>query len=117
MAPDQFARYDAAMRYVLRIDHPEEDEPFVPSATVEIGVVKVELDLSGTVDLVAERFRLTKDLVTAQKDRETARIKLSNENFMSKAPANVLLEIRERLEKTDADIARISAQLTKLPTV
>ena len=117
VAPDQFARYDAAMRFVLRIDHPEVGELFVPSATVEIGAVKVELDLSGTVDLVAERFRLTKDLVTAQKDRETARIKLSNENFMSKAPANVLLEIRERLEKTDADIARISAQLTKLPTV
>ncbi len=117
VTPDQFARYDAAMRYVLRIDHPKEGEPFVPSATVEIGAIRVELDLSGTVDLVAERFRLKKDLATAQKDRESASSKLSNENFMSKAPANVLLVIRERLEKTDGDIARINAQLAKLPTV
>ena len=116
VAPDQFARYDAAMRYVLRIDHPKEGELFVPSATVEIGAISVELDLSGTVDLVAERVRLKKDLITAQKDRESASIKLSNENFMSKAPANILLEIRERLEKTDIDIARINAQLAKLPT-
>lgn len=117
ISPDEFDRYDAAMRFVLRIDHPEEDTPFVPSATLEVGAVRVELDLSGTVDLVAERFRLTKDLATAEKDRQTASTKLSNENFMAKAPAKVLMEIRERLEKTDGDIARITAQLAKLPTV
>ena len=116
ISPDEFDRYDAAMRFVLRIDHPIEDELFVPSATLEVGAVKVELDLSGTVDLVAERTRLTKDLTTAQKDRETANIKLSNENFMAKAPAHVVAEIRDRLEKTDADIARIDAQLAKLPS-
>ena len=116
LAPHEFARYDASMRFVLRIDHPEEDERFAPSTTLEIGKVKVELDLSGTVDLVAERSRLTKDLATAQKDRETASIKLSNENFMAKAPAEVVAEIRGRLEKTDVEIARINAQLAKLPS-
>jgi valyl-tRNA synthetase len=34
---------------------------------------------------------------------------------MAKAPENVVVEIRERLEKTSADIERISAQLLKLP--
>lgn len=116
VAPKEFARYDAAMRFVLRIDHPEEDALFIPSATLEIGTVKVELDLSGAVDVAAERNRLTKDLAMAQKDRETANIKLSNENFMAKAPAAVVTEIRERLAKTNADIARISAQLAKLPS-
>ncbi|MDP1721493.1 MAG: valine--tRNA ligase [Candidatus Nanopelagicaceae bacterium] len=117
LAPQEFARYDAAMRFVLRIDHPEEGELFVPSAALEIGTVKVELDLSGTVDVAAERSRLTRDLATAQKDRETANIKLSNENFMAKAPTTVVTEIRERLVKTDAEIARINAQLAKLPSV
>lgn len=116
VAPQEFARYDAAMRFVLRIDHPEEDALFIPSTTLEIGAVKVELDLSDAVDVGAERSRLTKDLATARKDRETANIKLSNENFMAKAPANVVTEIRERLVKTDADIARINAQLAKLPS-
>jgi valyl-tRNA synthetase len=34
---------------------------------------------------------------------------------MAKAPETVLVEIRERLEKTSADIERIAAQLLKLP--
>jgi len=114
VAPPEFARYESAMRFVLRIDHPEEG--FVPSANLEIGKVQVELDLTSTVDLVAERARLAKDLAAAQKDRESAQVKLGNANFMAKAPANVVVEIEERLIKTDADIARIHAQLEKLPS-
>ena len=110
----EFARYDSAMRFVLRIDHPEDD--FVLSTTLEIGKVKIELDLTHSVDVVAERARLAKDLAAAQKDRETAFVKLGNENFMAKAPADVVIEIKERLTKTDADIERITAQLEQLPS-
>ena len=35
---------------------------------------------------------------------------------MAKAPENVVVEIRERLVKTDADIERITSQLSALPT-
>ena len=114
IAPKEFARYDSAMRFVLRIDHPEDD--FVLSTTLEIGKVKIELDLTHSVDVVAERARLAKDLAAAQKDRETAFVKLGNENFMAKAPADVVIEIKERLTKTDADIERITAQLEQLPS-
>jgi valyl-tRNA synthetase len=34
---------------------------------------------------------------------------------MAKAPADVVVEIRERLEKTTADIARITSALEALP--
>ena len=34
---------------------------------------------------------------------------------MAKAPADVVIEIRERLEKTTADIERITAALAGLP--
>jgi valyl-tRNA synthetase len=34
---------------------------------------------------------------------------------MAKAPENVVVEIRERLEKTTSDIARITAALAGLP--
>ena len=34
---------------------------------------------------------------------------------MAKAPENVVVEIRERLEKTTADIERINAALAALP--
>lgn len=113
-APQEFARYESAMRYVLRIDHPE-DGPFVPSKTLEIGNFRIELDLSQSVDVPAERARLSKDLTAAQKDRETAIVKLSNEGFMAKAPEKVVLEIKERLAKMDSEIARLTLSLEALP--
>ena len=57
---------------------------------------------------------LTGDLISAQKDMKTAEVKLSNEGFMAKAPANVVAEIKERMAATSADIERITAQLSAL---
>jgi valyl-tRNA synthetase len=111
IAPTDIAQYSAAMAFVLKM----ESVDFTASASFEIGSVKVELDLTGTIDIGAERARLTKDLATAQKDLQTAQVKLSNEGFMAKAPENVVVEIKERLVTTSADIERISAQLAALP--
>ena len=110
IAPAEVTAYAGAMAFLLKLELTE----FTPSASVEIGSMKVELDLSGTVDVVAERARLEKDLATAQKDMKTAEVKLSNEGFMAKAPANVVAEIKERMAATSADIERITAQLAAL---
>ena len=110
IAPDDVMAYQSAMAFLLKLELVE----LSPSASVEIGDMKVELDLSGTVDVVAERARLEKDLITAQKDLKTAEVKLNNEGFMAKAPANVVAEIKERLAVTTADIERITAQLAAL---
>ena len=110
IAPAEVTAYSGAMAFLLKLELTE----FTPSASVEIGSMKVELDLSGTVDVVAERARLEKDLATAQKDMKTAEVKLSNEGFMAKAPANVVAEIKERMAATSADIERITAQLAAL---
>jgi len=110
IASSDVTAYASAMAFVLKLELKE----FTPSASVEIGSMKVELDLSGTVDVVAERARLEKDLITAQKDMKTAEVKLSNEGFMAKAPANVVTEIKERMAATSADIERITAQLAAL---
>ena len=110
IAPSDVTAYATAMAFLLKL----ELKDFTPSASVEIGSMKVELDLSGTVDVVAERARLEKDLLTAQKDMKTAEVKLSNEGFMAKAPENVVAEIKERMVATSADIERITAQLAAL---
>jgi valyl-tRNA synthetase len=110
IAPADVIAYSSAMAFLLKLELTE----FTPSASVEIGSMKVELDLSGTVDVAAERARLEKDLATAQKDMKTAEVKLSNEGFMAKAPANVVAEIKERMAATSADIERITAQLAAL---
>jgi len=103
--------YSAAVRQICRI------EPITGSASakIEVSKVVVEFDLTGAIDVVAERARLTKDLATAEKDRQTAKVKLDNEGFMAKAPMEVVQEIRARLAETTADIESITAQLAALP--
>jgi valyl-tRNA synthetase len=112
IAPAIINEYASAMAFVLRLELGE----ITPSAHCEIGAVKVEFDLTGSIDVAAERARLEKDLATAQKDKQTAEVKLNNQGFMAKAPDSVVVEIRERLEKTTADIQRITAQLSQLPS-
>ena len=108
----ELSEYESTLRFVLRLDLPL--DTFVTSGGVEVASGKVSLDLSGAVDLVAERTRLAKDLSTAEKDHELALIKINNQNFMAKAPTNVVAEIKERLATTSADIERISIQLQQL---
>ena len=106
----EIVEYSSALRFLLKL----EDKDFTPSATLEIAGVKIELDLTGSIDVVAERARLEKDLSAAKKDLQTAEVKLGNAGFMAKAPADVVVEIKERLAKTSADIERITAALTTL---
>ena len=105
------ATYESALRQVCRL----EEMTGGASARIEVGNVTIEFDLTGAVDVDAERARLTKDLATAEKDRQTAKVKLDNEGFMAKAPMEVVQEIRARLTETTADIERITAALAALP--
>ena len=109
---EELAEYEDAIRFIVRAD--KGSGPY--SAKIEVGSVVIEFDLTGAIDIKAERSRLTKDLATAQKDLVTAKVKLENEGFMAKAPLNVVTEIRARLEVTTADITRIEAALIALPT-
>ena len=51
--------------------------------------MRVELDLSGAIDVAAERARLSKDLAAAQKERDVNAAKLRNDAFTGKAPEPV----------------------------
>ena len=105
------APYEDAIRFIVRTEKADGNY----SAKIDVAGVTVEFDLTGAIDVKAERARLTKDLATAQKDLATAKVKLENEGFMAKAPLEVVTEIRERAAATTADIARIEAALAALP--
>ncbi|MFE7096210.1 valine--tRNA ligase [Streptomyces erythrochromogenes] len=107
------AAHEAAIRQVLRLQ--PEGESFSATATLPVAGATVALDLSGTIDVDAERKRLTKDLGAAEKEKQQAEAKLGNEAFLAKAPDNVVDKIKGRLAKAEADIARIQAQLAALP--
>lgn len=107
------APHEAAMRQLTRLQ--PAGDGFHATASLPVAGVTVALDLSGTIDVPAERKRLTKDLEAARKEKAQAEGKLGNEAFLAKAPDNVVDKIRGRLSKAEADIERISAQLAALP--
>jgi valyl-tRNA synthetase len=111
LAQAGLADHEAALRFIVKCEG--SDGNF--TAKVEVANIVIEFDLTGAIDLAAERARLSKDLSTAQKDRDTAKVKLDNEGFMAKAPMEVVTEIRARLQETTADIERLTALLEKLP--
>ncbi len=108
------AAYEPEIRSLVRLNPPGED--FSPTASLAVGGVTVEVDLSGAIDVAAERRRLEKDLAAARKDLEQAQQKLANEQFLTKAPEQVVRKIRDREAAAKSEIARIEAQLAALPS-
>ncbi|MFE2752834.1 valine--tRNA ligase [Actinosynnema sp. NPDC059335] len=106
-----------AVRSLTRMTEPGDD--FTGSVSLDVGLpkgtVKVELDLSGAIDVVAERKRLAKDLAVAEKERAQCEGKLNNAAFLDKAPADVVAKIQARLAAANAEIDRIHARLDTLP--
>jgi valyl-tRNA synthetase len=115
---DDLAGHEHAVRSLAKLAEP--GESFGASASVEVGLsggpVVVELDLSGAIDVAAERKRLDKDLAAARKELAQADNKLANPSFLAKAPEAVVTKIRDRRQVAEADIERITARLEALPT-
>ena len=71
----ELAPYEDAIRFIVRTERADGNY----SAKIEVAGATIEFDLTGAIDIKAERARLSKDLATAQKDLATAKIKLENE--------------------------------------
>ena len=67
------------------------------------------------VDPAAERERLKKELARLENEIGKAKTKLGNPSFVERAPAPVVAQERERLAGFEATLAKVSAQLAKLP--
>ena len=72
------------------------------------------IDFSGTVDLNQEKNRLLKEEAACAKEVEFYKSKLSNDEFLKKAPAHVLEKQRaklnaaiEKLKKTKQSLAEL----------
>ncbi|MFB9967921.1 valine--tRNA ligase [Sinosporangium siamense] len=114
LAGTSLASHETAIRSLLRLDEPA--ETFSPTARLTVASVVVELDTAGAIDVAAERKRLEKDLAAARKEAAQTQAKLGNEQFMAKAPDDVVAKVRGRQAQATADIGRLEAQLSALPT-
>ena len=84
-------------------------------ATAMAGDVEVMVPLEGLVDPDAEREKLERDLAKQQKDLDLLVKKHSNEQFIQRAPVEVLEKDRARMAELRAAIDKIQLALGRLP--
>ncbi len=108
--------HEQAIRALSRLD--DAGDGFAETASLEValptGKVTVRLDLSGVIDVEAERKRLTKDLAAAEKELNQCAAKLDNPQFTDRAPADVVAKITARRDTATAEMARLRTQLAGL---
>ncbi len=112
LAGTPLVAHEEAVRQLLRLQ--PAGEGFQATASLPVAGATVSLDLSGAIDVDAERKRLTKDLAAAEKELAQTGAKLTNEAFLAKAPEHVVDKIRGRKAAAEADIARLTQQLDRL---
>ena len=68
-----------------------------------------------TIDVAAERERLTKDIAKYEKGLAAAERQLGNEGFLSKAPAHVVEGLKKQAAETQTLLEKARAALNALP--
>ena len=77
----------------------------MPGTAVALG--SVHLPLAGLVDIPAELARIEGEVAKNRKFLAGVEAKLSNEGFVSRAPANVVQQQRDTKVKLEAELARL----------
>ncbi|HEY0804436.1 MAG TPA: valine--tRNA ligase, partial [Pseudonocardiaceae bacterium] len=108
--------HEPAIRALSRLDDP--GDGFAATASLEValptGKVTVRLDLSGVIDVEAERKRLGKELAATEKELAQCAAKLGNPQFLDRAPADVVAKITARRDAATEEIQRLRTQLAAL---
>nr|WP_312276881.1 valine--tRNA ligase [Moraxella sp. CTOTU46711] len=93
------------------------DKELPLSSSSMVGQLKVLVPMKGLIDLTAELNRLAKAQEKLTKQAESLRSKLSNEAFVSKAPANVVESEKAKLAEMDTQLAEMNKQIEQLKAI
>ena len=93
------------------------DKELPLSSSSMVGQLKVLVPMKGLIDPTAELNRLAKAQEKLVKQAESLRSKLSNESFVSKAPANVVESEKAKLAEMDSQLAEMNKQIEQLKAI
>ncbi|WP_426688912.1 valine--tRNA ligase [Rhodanobacter ginsengiterrae] len=88
------------------------DEPAAAAAVV--GTLRVMIPLAGLIDLGAEKARLTKEIARIEVEIRKCEGKLGNANFVANAPAEVVVQERQRITDWNTTLAALREQAHRL---
>ena len=99
---------------VTDIEWLDDDADPPPNALALVGELKVMVPLAGLIDVDAEKARLKKEIDRLQADLERIAKKLGNENFVSKAPADVVEKEKAKAVDGNGALTVLQEQLKSL---
>ena len=87
------------------------------SSTALVGEMQILIPMAGLIDIDAERERLNKEIDNSQGFIKSLEAKLANENFVSRAPDNVVALERQKLSDAQSKLKSLTEQLEKLKSL
>jgi valyl-tRNA synthetase len=87
------------------------------SATALVGEMKVLIPMAGLIDVEEEKVRLTKDINKREQEIARTEAKLNNENFTSRAPAEVVDKERKKLDEARKALQSLKEQLARIEKI
>ena len=84
------------------------------SASAVIGEMTVLIPMAGLIDKDAELARLNKGIEKLEKDVQRVKGKLSNENFVGKAPEAVIEKEKAKLAEAESTLAKMLEQKAQI---
>jgi valyl-tRNA synthetase len=111
------AKFAAQIAFLARTEAPQwieagADEPAAAAAVV--GSLRVMIPLAGLIDLGAEKARLAKEISRIEVEIRKCEGKLGNANFVANAPAEVVVQERQRIADWNVTLGALREQTTKL---
>jgi len=111
------AKFAAQIAFLARTEAPQwiesgADEPAAAAAVV--GTLRVMIPLAGLIDLGAEKARLAKEISRIEVEIKKCEGKLGNANFVANAPAEVVIQERQRITDWNTTLTALREQAAKL---
>ncbi|OOG59153.1 valine--tRNA ligase [Rhodanobacter sp. B05] len=111
------AKFAAQISFLARTETPQwidsgADEPAAAAAVV--GTLRVMIPLAGLIDLGAEKARLAKEISRIEVEIRKCESKLGNANFVANAPAEVVVQERQRITDWNTTLTALREQAQKL---
>ncbi len=117
---ETFQSAEGVFRFLARVDDEQltyqdtRQEPSEQSISLVVDDAIMYLPLAGMVDISAERDRLGREIGEVEAEIKRASDLLDNENFVSRAPENVVNKHRERLADAEERKSLLEERLNSL---
>ena len=113
---DRAKRWEEAIKRLGRATEIRALEGEAPKGAVQavVGEATLMLPLADVIDLAAERARLAKERARAASEAEKTAAKLASDVFVSRAPEEIVQEMRERLAAQRTEMARLDAAIARI---